>query len=123
MFARTKDLPVNYTSHELSDSSRPYLTLSYDPDFMERAGAENILTLHYGETRLEDYFLGTRWFPENTFFRKTGGVLLRFTKTVLLDFPFDVFTYVFAHEYFGHGTHFKELTDNEIKYHFSPVIY
>ncbi len=105
------------------DSSRLYLTLAYDPNYMERVGTENVLTIHDGVTRLEDALLGFRWSAENSPSAKAGGVSLRFAKLVFLDLPSDVFTYVFAHEYFGHGARFRELTNNEVKYHFSPTVY
>ena len=105
------------------DSSQPYLTLAYDPNFLERAGTENILTVHYGIARVEDKFIGTRWFSESTPLGKIGGLLLRSAKTAYLDLPLDAFSYLLAHEYFGHGSRFRELTDSEVKCHLILPIY
>jgi hypothetical protein len=95
------------------------LNVLYDPDLSIRVGAEDILTMHYGITRGEDKLLGTSWFAEQTVLGKTGGILLRTAKYTFLDLPLDVCSFIFAHEYFGHGGHIRELGFNDILFHFN----
>lgn len=121
--AGRQDSLANYSRTFVSDSSRSFLTLAYDPKFTERAGIEDVYTVHYGITRAEDMLLGTSWFPENTVLGKAGGILLRSAKSYFLDLPFDNFSFVFAHEYFGHGMRFREFNNGAIKYHLSYPLY
>jgi len=83
-------------------------------------GAENILALHYGVARIEDAYIGTRWFSEDSFIEKTGGVLVRFSKYAVLDVPIDYFSVVLAHEYYGHGARYRELDIENVHYAFDP---
>ena len=106
-----------------SEPLRPFIVLAYDRDFSELAGTEDVATVHYGFTRLEDALVGTRWFPENSVAGKSGGVAARLFKTILFDSPIDTYTFVFEHEYFGHGMRFRELTDKEVKYHLSAPFF
>jgi hypothetical protein len=117
--AGEKDSLVTHTSQEMYFSSHAYLTFLYAPNLTARAGAEDILTLHYGITRIEDAILGTHWFYENTIIEKTGGIILRTIKCTFLDLPIDDFSSIFTHEYFGHGTRLRELSNADITYQFN----
>jgi hypothetical protein len=109
------------TIRDTARYSQSHLTLLYEPGMTEKAGIEDILTLHYGITRAEDAIIGTRWFSENTFVGKSGGILARSVKYIILDCPVDIFSHTFIHEYFGHGMRWRNLTDTKIKYHFKTL--
>lgn len=96
-----------------------YMNYSFDPDLNMRSGTESLLSLHRGFALLEDKFLGTTWFNENGFTGKSGGILVRLSKYILLDLPVDYFTVVFAHEYFGHGARYREFDFSPVDYGFS----
>jgi hypothetical protein len=119
--AGEQDSSATNTAQETHHFAIAHLALLYDPGLTVRAGTEDILTLHHGIIHIEDGFLGTRWFSEQTVIGKTGGIVARFAKYTLLDLPLDYFSYIFAHEYFGHGMRFREFTDIEIKYHFNTL--
>lgn len=106
------------SSQEGHQSIRMYLTFLYDPGFTMRSGTENILALHHGIAQTEDALLGTRWFSEDTFVKKSGGALARFAKYAILDMPLDYFSVVLAHEYFGHGARYRELDIENVHYAF-----
>lgn len=99
-------------------SPSEHLTLAFDPVLTARTGAENIIGVHAGLTRAEDRFIGTRWFSEEGVLGKTGGIVCRSAKYVLIDLPVDIFSVVFAHEYFGHGARFREQDWGKVEYSF-----
>lgn len=116
-YAKNPDsLSTSTIPDSLRSSQRPF-SLLYDPGMTERAGIEDVLTMHYGITQAEDAIVGVRWFSEKTLLEKSGGILARSIKYLLLDYPFDYFVAVFVHEYFGHGMRWREFTNNEIQYH------
>jgi hypothetical protein len=100
-----------------------YLSLLFDPGLSIRSGSESILLAHYGISRAEDKVLGTRWFSEDGFLKKSGGVLGRFTKYLLLVSPVDLFFILLSHEYFGHGSRYRELDLGKVNYHFEVPLY
>lgn len=67
--------------------------------------------------------IGTQWSPETTVTQKAAGIILRSAKYFFLDLPLDGYSYVFAHEYFGHGMRFREFNNGVIKYHLSYPLY
>lgn len=107
------------TDTKLSSSYPPvYFPVLIDPGLTMRSGTENILTVHKGITALEDKLIGTRWFRESGVLRKTGGILARSAKFIFLDIPLDYFSVVLSHEYFGHGSRYRELKIDKVHYGF-----
>jgi hypothetical protein len=116
--------PISAAMDESVSSRRAYMSLVYDPGLTMRSGAENVLTLHGGLSKLEDRFLKTRWFSEKELLGKTGGILCRLVKYYFLDMPVDWFTTVFAHEYLGHGARYREFGIGDVHYGFEwPLPY
>ncbi len=93
-----------------------YFPLLYDTGLSMHSGAENLTTVHKGLASLEDYYIGTKWFSENTLWSKAGGILARFAKYIYIDLPVDYFSIVLAHEYFGHGARYREFDIDNIHY-------
>ena len=112
------ELPLSIGIDEYSLSSRSYMSLVYDPGLTMRSGAENLLAIHGGLAWAEDRFVKTRWFSENTFLGKGGGIIGRSAKYILIDVPVDYFLAVFAHEYFGHGARYREFGIENVHYGF-----
>jgi hypothetical protein len=83
-----------------------------------RSGVENVLSVHKGAGWAEDRLIGTRWFSEDGFLGKTGGVMCRFAKSTLIDWPADWFSLELAHEFYGHGVRLREF-DLEADYSFN----
>ena len=123
VFAGIPDSLSNAVFNHSVNSVHPYFSLLYDANFTERAGTEDLLTLHYAWTRLEDILLRTQWFAEDMPSEKAAGVILRSAKTAFLDLPIDAFTFVFAHEYFGHGMRLREFSNIQTKYHLIMPVY
>ncbi len=96
-----------------------YYSLLYTPGMNMRSGAETIVTLHKGITTLEDKYIGIRWFSESGFPGKSAGITARFAKYALIDLPLDYFSVVLGHEYFGHGSRYREFDMKNIHYGFS----
>ena len=109
------------TSSSTYDSAirSTYHSLLYTPGMNMRSGAETIISLHKGLTTLEDNIIGTRWFSESDIPGKSAGVAARFAKYALLDVPLDYFSVVLGHEYFGHGSRYREFDMKDIHYGFS----
>lgn len=110
--------PISAAMDESDSSRHAYMSLVYDPGLTMRSGAENVLTLHGGLSRLEDRFLKTSWFSERELLGKTAGISLRLAKYYLIDLPVDYFTAVFAHEYSGHGARYREFGIGDVHYGF-----
>jgi hypothetical protein len=121
---------TNIYSHNLSSTSdsissdsvvvnQIYFSLLYSPSMNMRSGAETILSVHKGITALEDNYIGIRWFSESNMLGKMGGISVRLAKYALLDVPIDYFSIVLSHEYFGHGSHYREFDVGNIHYSFS----
>ncbi len=81
-----------------------------------RSGVENVKTLHYGISRLEDRFIPNKWFSEEKLYQKSLGFLGRSAKYILLDLPLDYLSVVFLHEYFGHGSRYREFDISNVDY-------
>ncbi len=110
---------VSLDAHEkekLQTTQSKYFPLLIDSDLSMRSGSEDIITFHQGLALLEDYLIGTTWFPKFSFLGKTGNVLARAAKYVVLDTPVDYFSIILAHEYFGHGARYRELNFDHIDY-------
>lgn len=110
--------PLSTSMDEYHSTPFSYLSLMYDPGFTMRSGVEDLITLHSGLTWAEDRFIRTRWFSERTLFGKSAGVVCRFAKYYLIDVSVDYFMTVFAHEYFGHGTRYREFEIEDVHYGF-----
>ena len=95
-----------------------YLSLLLDSQFSLKSGTESITTIHKSFSYFEDNLIGTRWFSESNFWGKIGGLITRFIKYTYLDLPLDYFSIVFSHEYFGHGSKYRELDIDNIHYSF-----
>lgn len=95
-----------------------YFPILYSPSMNMRSGAETILSVHKGITVLEDNYIGTHWFSESNIFGKTGGITGRLAKYAFLDVPVDYFSIVIGHEYFGHGSRYREFDIEAIQYSF-----
>jgi len=100
---------VAQTQQRAQETPPVRYTLTADPRFSARAGAESLIALHRGSYALTDRFLPPRLFPEDTFWRKGAGVLYRLGKLWLLEGTFDYTTGVVQHEVFGHGARVREL--------------
>jgi len=85
-------------------------------------GAHAVLSLHRGLYRLEDRYLGTRWFDERNPGLKIAGVSIRLVKTIGLDYVADYMGFLVQHEFFGHGARYREFgfTENRFSLHFPP---
>jgi len=101
---------------KLRTTQRLYFPLLIDSGLSMRSGSEDITTFHKGLALLEDCLIETTWFPEFSFLAKTGNVLARAAKYVVLDTPVDYFSIILAHEYFGHGARYRELNFDTIDY-------
>lgn len=112
------EVPPSTSMDEYYSTPVTYLSLMYDPGFTMRSGAEDIVTVHSGLSRLEDRFIKTRWFSEGTLLGKGAGMLCRFAKYYLIDVSVDYFAAVFSHEYFGHGTRYREFGIEDVYYRF-----
>ncbi len=101
-----------------------YYPLLYSPSLNMRSGAETITSIHKGLTVLEDNLISTNWFSESNILGKTGGITVRLAKYVFIDVPVDYFSIVLGHEYFGHGSRYREFDIKGIHYSFmSPPPY
>ncbi|UCC12691.1 MAG: hypothetical protein JSW02_03955 [candidate division WOR-3 bacterium] len=110
--------PTPPNNGEYQNTPVTYLSLMYDPGFTMRSGAEDIVTVHGGISRLEDSYIKTRWLSERTLLGKGAGMLCRFAKYYFVDVSVDYFAAVFSHEYFGHGARYREFEIGEIYYRF-----
>jgi hypothetical protein len=110
--------PISTNVDEFHQSAPSYMSLLYDPGFTMRSGAEDILTVHGGLAWAEDRFVKTRWFSEQSLPGKGAAILCRAAKYYFVDVPVDYFAAVFAHEYFGHGTRYREFGIGDIYYRF-----
>ena len=107
----------NTTSDSLT-INKTYLPLLFSPGLDMRSGVESITSIHKGITYFEDNLIGTKWFSESNILGKAGGISGRFAKYAFLDAPIDYFSIVFAHEFFGHGSRYREFNINNIHYSF-----
>ena len=114
---------LNYSDTIGSDtlnSTINHLGLYYDPGMTTRTGTDNVLLLHHGFSRLEDKIIGIKWTSENTFLKKSAGILGRFAKYVFLDIPVNFLFHIGNHEFFGHGARYREFDLGKIDYHLEP---
>ncbi len=95
-----------------------YSAALFDTRLSMRSGTSTILALHNGLTRLEDRYIRPRLFSEENLTGKAGGVAYRLSKYTLIDLPVDFFSFVFAHEYFGHAARCREQDWENIHYEF-----
>ena len=99
-------------------------SIVFDSNQSIRSGVDNILSVHKGITTIEDKILGTSWFKTNTFAGKSGNILGRFAKYFLVDIPINFSFIHFNHEYYGHGSRYREFDLGKIDYQFySPPPY
>ncbi len=105
-------------SNESHFSPRTYLNLLFDPKLTMRSGAETVISIHNGVSWAKDKLIGIRWFSEDGFWGKTGGIMGRLTKWILIDLPLDYFPVHFTHEYFGHGSRYREMDFDIVDYNF-----
>ena len=83
-----------------------------------RSGVETITSIHKGVANFEDTIIGTKWFSETEMLGKTAGISGRIAKYILLDIPVDYFTVILGHEFFGHGSRYREFHIDGIHYSF-----
>ena len=81
-----------------------------------RSGAVNFSSLHYQFSILKDQILGTSWQSEETVAGKIIGVTGRTLKFSFLDMPVDYFTMVLMHEWYGHGSRYREFGITGVDY-------
>jgi hypothetical protein len=109
----------NYSTKSNSiTNNQTYLPLLYSPKLDMRTGEETITSIHKGVSYFEDKLIGTKWFSEKNILGKTGGVAGRLTKYALLDIPVDYFSVILGHEFFGHGSRYREFNIDGIHYSF-----
>ena len=106
------------TSGNSPTTNKTYLPLLFSPGLDMRSGEETITSIHNGITYFEDNLIGTKWFSESNILGKTGGISGRLAKYAFLDAPLDYFSVVFAHEFFGHGSRYREFHIDGILYGF-----
>ena len=98
------------------DSTAHPRSLLFSPGSGMRSGAENLSTIHYHFGMVEDRLLGTSWVPEDNLYGKLINVAGRTAKFAFLDMPVDYFTIVFMHEWYGHGSRYRELDVTNVDY-------
>lgn len=81
-----------------------------------RAGATTVSTIQFEIAALEDSLIGTSWTNESTISGKLVGVAGRSLKFTFLDMPVDFFSRVFLHEWYGHGSRYRDLDLRGIDY-------
>ena len=101
--------------HAQGPGSEPRSIL-ISPGLGMRAGAVTVSTLHHQLAVFEDQLFGTSWMPENTVTGKLVGIAGRSVKFAFLDLPVDYFSMVFLHEWYGHGSRYRELGLRNIDY-------
>ena len=117
-FTLSQDSLHTNQSQEMSHS------ILFDSNRSMRSGVENILTIQKGVTIIEDKLLKTSWFESNSFAGKSGNVLGRFAKYLLVDIPINFSFILFNHEYYGHASRYREFDLGNIDYQFnSPPPY
>jgi hypothetical protein len=92
------------------------LKLILDKDFSAYSAAEDIYTIHNWLVNAERNYLKEKWTEENSFGKKSAGVLYRLGKTVLLDNCIDYLAFLSQHEVFGHGAWYRKLGHEENTY-------
>ncbi len=96
----------------------------FDRYMTPAAGAENMASLQHVLSGVEDRWLPSRLWTEQSRAKRALGALYRTGKFLALDVPQDHMLLVTAHEVFGHGARFRELGDGRIKYGFdAPIPY
>lgn len=99
----------------------PRLLLWYGPGMSPASGAEDILTAYHVAGRIEDAALQPRIWNEGHWLAKTGGILYRSLRLVLIDDPLlNFYAVVGQHEVFGHGFRAREFGYGELSYEFTP---
>ncbi|MCP4580416.1 MAG: hypothetical protein GY839_02280 [candidate division Zixibacteria bacterium] len=100
----------------ISYGAPEYHKMMFNPDLNMETGAENIITVNYLSGLAVDNLIGNNWFSEERAIGKAGGVTCRLAKNFLIDAALDFFSVVVAHEYFGHGARYRELSVENIDY-------
>ncbi len=113
IFTVIQIFPVSVPGQDLPSYSR---SLLLSPGADMRSGAENLSTIHYHFGMVEDRLLGTSWVPEDNLYGKLINVAGRTAKFAFLDLPVDYFTMVFMHEWYGHGSRYRELNITGVDY-------
>jgi hypothetical protein len=115
-----------YADTDKTDSLTPngiaspstYSVVVFDPNLSMRGGAETIISVHNELTIWENRYIRPRLFSEEKPLGKAGGVVYRLSKYTIIDLPVDIFSFIFAHEYFGHGARLREQDWVNIQYEF-----
>lgn len=106
-------LSISLVGQDSKDYPRSWL---FSPGSDMRSGAENTTTLHYQFSLIEDQIIGTSWLSEETIPGKLLGVAGRTLKFSFLDMPLDYFTVVLLHEWYGHGSRYREFGISDVEY-------
>lgn len=91
-------------------------TLMLDPGLRMGSGMETILASNHLTGAVENRLIGNQWFSEEELAGKVGGISCRLAKRFFLDTPLDYFAVVLAHEFYGHGARYRELSVDNIDY-------
>ncbi len=90
--------------------------LLFSPGVAMRSGAENVSSIQATIAKYEDQLLNYSWSSEKTFSGKLLGVTGRSLKFAFLDMPIDYFSMVVLHEWYGHGSRYRELNVRGVDY-------
>lgn len=85
------------------------LILNWDKHKSSIATAENLITLHDVFYKFTDSKIKTKYWEEDKWHKKLGGMSYRFAKSILLDNQANWLVHIHQHEIFGHGFRYREF--------------
>jgi hypothetical protein len=95
------------------------LILNWDKHKSSIASAENLLTIHNTFYKFTDSKIKTKYWEEDSWHKKLGGLAYRFSKSILLDNQADWLVHIHQHEVFGHGFRYREFDLKRNSYNLS----
>lgn len=90
--------------------------LVWNPKLEMQVGAENLFNAYRIFGRFEDSLTEKISFQENTLIKRIIGIAGRIGKTAALDLPVAGWLTLIQHEYFGHGSRFREFQVKKVEY-------
>ena len=90
-------------------SAQSSLILNWDKHKSSIASAENLLTIHNAFYKFTDSKIKTKYWEEDSWDKKLGGIVYRFSKTVLFDNQADFLVHIHQKHVFGRGFRFREF--------------
>ena len=88
--------------------SQYYYSLLFDKNLTAYSGAENLVTMHRGIRGVQERVIKPTLFEENKWYKKCAGIGLRSLQHYLATDPINNWLTIVQHEYFGHGSAFRE---------------